>query len=98
MRRGNLIIVSGPSGAGKSALVGGVLRSLKNIRFSVSYTTRPPRGTEQDGVEYFFVERDAFEDLIAVQGAGLAVRGQEVTASHPDPGRQRMDHVPVVLA
>ena len=63
-RRGNLIIVSGPSGAGKSALVGGVLQSLTHIRFSVSYTTRAPRGTEQDGKEYFFVDRDAFRSLI----------------------------------
>jgi guanylate kinase len=64
MRHGNLIIVSGPSGAGKSALVGGVLRSLDRIRFSVSFTTRAPRGKEQDGVEYFFVDRNAFQSLI----------------------------------
>jgi len=62
--QGNLIIVSGPSGAGKSALVGGVLRSLSRIRFSVSYTTRAPRGNEKDGVEYFFVDRNNFEKLI----------------------------------
>jgi len=64
MRHGNLIIVSGPSGAGKSALVGGVLQSMDHIRFSVSFTTRAPRGTEQDGVEYYFVDRDAFQALI----------------------------------
>jgi guanylate kinase len=61
---GNLIIVSGPSGAGKSVLVGNVLRSVPNLKFSVSYTTRSPRGNEQDGVEYFFVDRDKFESLI----------------------------------
>jgi guanylate kinase len=64
MRHGNLIIVSGPSGAGKSALVGGVLQSMTHIRFSVSFTTRAPRGAEQDGVEYHFVDRDAFQALI----------------------------------
>ena len=64
MRHGNLIIVSGPSGAGKSALVGGVLQSMTHIRFSVSFTTRAPRGTEKDGVEYYFVDRDAFQSLI----------------------------------
>jgi guanylate kinase len=64
IRRGNLIIVSGPSGAGKSALVGGVLRSMDRIRFSVSFTTRLPRGAERDGVEYYFVDREAFESLI----------------------------------
>jgi len=37
---------------------------MKYIRFSVSYTTRAPRGTEQDGIEYYFVDRDAFESLI----------------------------------
>lgn len=61
---GNLIIVSGPSGAGKSALVNGVLNSMSRIRFSVSYTTRAPRGAEKDGVEYFFVDREAFRSLI----------------------------------
>jgi len=64
IRHGNLIIVSGPSGAGKSALVTGVLRSMPRVRFSVSFTTRAPRGTEQDGIEYYFVDRDAFQSLI----------------------------------
>ena len=64
IRKGNLIIVSGPSGAGKSALVTGVLQSMTRIRFSVSFTTRPPRGTERDGVEYFFVDREKFHALI----------------------------------
>ncbi len=61
---GNLIIVSGPSGAGKSILVNSVLKALPDVRFSVSYTTRAPRGTEQDGVEYRFVDRAAFQKLI----------------------------------
>ena len=64
-RIGNLIIVSGPSGAGKSALVCGVLDLVHNLRFSVSYTTRLPRGTEKNGVEYFFVSRQEFESLTA---------------------------------
>ena len=67
-RIGNLIIVSGPSGAGKSALVSGVFR-LPHLRFSVSYTTRLPRGTEKNGIEYFFVTRQEFESLI--QGDNL---------------------------
>jgi guanylate kinase len=62
---GNLIIVSGPSGAGKSASVAGVLESMPQLRFSVSYTTRPPRGAEKDGVEYFFIDRPQFERLIS---------------------------------
>jgi guanylate kinase len=61
---GNLIIVSGPSGAGKSALVGSVLERLPSVRFSVSFTTRAPRGAERNGVEYFFVDRAEFQSLI----------------------------------
>jgi guanylate kinase len=60
---GNLIIVSGPSGAGKSAISAGVLESVANIRFSVSHTTRPPRGSERDGIEYHFVSRERFAEL-----------------------------------
>jgi guanylate kinase len=61
---GSLIIVSGPSGAGKSASVAGVLQSMLKLRFSVSYTTRPPRRTERHGVEYFFIDRQEFQTLI----------------------------------
>lgn len=63
-QNGNLIIVSGPSGAGKSVLVGYALQSLDHLKFSVSFTTRAPRGAEQNGVEYFFVDRKEFESLI----------------------------------
>ncbi len=64
VRNGNLIIVSGPSGAGKSVLVSGVLQRMSHVKFSVSYTTRAPRGTEQNGVEYFFVDREKFQSKI----------------------------------
>ncbi len=63
-RTGNLIIVSGPSGAGKSALSSSALTSIPRLKFSISYTTRAPRGTEQNGVEYHFVEKAEFEALI----------------------------------
>jgi guanylate kinase len=63
-RAGNLIIVSGPSGAGKSALTARMLQSVPHLRFSVSYTTRAPRRTETNGVEYFFVSRSEFQSLI----------------------------------
>jgi guanylate kinase len=63
-RNGNLIIVSGPSGAGKSVLVANVLQRMSHVRFSVSYTTRAPRGTERNGVEYFFIDRDKFQSLV----------------------------------
>ena len=63
-RTGNLIIVSGPSGAGKSVLVANVMKLMPRLRFSISYTTRAPRRTEQNGVEYFFVDRNEFQSLI----------------------------------
>jgi guanylate kinase len=63
--RGNLIIVSGPSGSGKSSISSGALEALPGLRFSVSYTTRPPRGGEKDGVHYRFVTRGEFDRLIA---------------------------------
>ena len=56
-------MVSAPSGAGKSTVVARVLREVDSLRFSVSHTTRPPRPGERDGVEYHFVEKDAFERL-----------------------------------
>lgn len=59
-----MIIVSGPSGAGKSALAARVLQSLPKLKFSVSYTTRKPRRTEQNGVDYFFVDPPEFQALI----------------------------------
>ncbi len=63
-QKGSLIIVSGPSGAGKSALASAALEELKGLHFSVSYTTRAPRGNERDGIEYHFVTRAQFEALI----------------------------------
>ena len=63
-RNGNLIIVSGPSGAGKSVLVANVLKLVPRLGFSISYTTRAPRGSEQNGAEYFFVDRSEFQSLI----------------------------------
>ena len=62
---GILYIISTPSGSGKSTLVN-VLRSIvPNLDFSISYTTRPPRGSEQNGREYYFVSRPEFERMLA---------------------------------
>ena len=58
-------IISAPSGAGKSTLVTEVLKLVPDLDFSISYTTRPPRGSEQNGKEYFFVSRSDFEDMRA---------------------------------
>jgi guanylate kinase len=58
-----VIVVSAPSGAGKSTVISRVLRELGGMRFSVSHTTRPPRGDEKEGVDYHFVDAPTFEKL-----------------------------------
>ena len=58
---GDLIVLSGPSGVGKSTLVGKLREQLPNLEFSISCTTRAPRGTEQNGVEYYFLTREEFD-------------------------------------
>ncbi len=58
-------IVSAPSGSGKSTLVNELFKMVRHLDFSISYTTRPPRGSEQNGKEYLFVSRKEFEAMIA---------------------------------
>src|SRR5205809_6607169 len=62
--RGNLYIVSAPSGSGKTTLLQHLLRSLKDLKFSVSYTTRRPRQGEQNGVDYSFTDRASFQSMV----------------------------------
>ena len=62
--RGNLYIVSAPSGSGKTTLLDQLITQFDDLIFSVSYTTRQPRGTEKNGVEYFFVARDEFLGMV----------------------------------
>jgi guanylate kinase len=60
-----VFIISAPSGSGKSTLVSRLLAKVPDLMFSVSYTTRKPRGMEVDGENYRFVSRDDFEAMIA---------------------------------
>jgi len=60
-----VFIVSAPSGSGKSTLVARLLANVEGLMFSVSYTTRPPRGNEVDGRSYRFVSRQDFEARLA---------------------------------
>ena len=62
---GILFIISAPSGSGKSTLVSQVRSLVEGLNFSISYTTRQPRGSETDGREYHFTTRKRFEKMIA---------------------------------
>ncbi len=59
-----VFVISAPSGSGKTTLLGGLLRAEQNLTFSISYTTRKPRGNEVDGTNYHFVTREDFEARI----------------------------------
>lgn len=60
-----VFIISAPSGSGKSTLVNALMDRVPDLRFSISYTTRSPRGTEEDGKDYYFVSRKDFEAMAA---------------------------------
>jgi guanylate kinase len=62
---GSLFVVSAPSGAGKSSMVKALLAGDARLGVSVSHTTRAPRGQEQNGREYHFVDRVAFQSMVA---------------------------------
>lgn len=64
-RRGILYTVSAPSGAGKTSLVSALVDNCQSIRVSVSHTTRPKRAGEIDGINYHFVDRAVFEEMLA---------------------------------
>ena len=68
MRTGNLFVISGPSGAGKGTLVARLLERVPDTWVSVSATTRKPREGEVDGVHYFFLSREQFDDLVEHDG------------------------------
>jgi guanylate kinase len=61
---GIVFIISAPSGSGKSTLTNRLLSIVPNLEFSVSYTTRPPRGSETQGREYHYVSRGEFENMV----------------------------------
>lgn len=65
MKKGKLIIFSAPSGSGKSTIINYLLTQNLNLAFSISATSRPPRGTEKNGVEYFFLTPEEFKQRIA---------------------------------
>jgi guanylate kinase len=64
-QEGKLIIFSAPSGAGKTTIVHHLLKNVPNLEFSISATTRKPRGDEKDGKDYYFISKEEFLHLIA---------------------------------
>jgi guanylate kinase len=63
--RGKLFVVAAPSGTGKTSLVRALMQRMPSLKFSISYTTRAKRETEQHGQDYFFVAKPEFERMIA---------------------------------
>jgi len=74
-----VFIISAPSGSGKSTLTRQLIERVPALRFSVSYTTRPPRGQEQNGQEYFFISRQEFEER---KGKGEFLEHAEVFGNY----------------
>ena len=65
MSKGKLVVISGASGVGKGTVLGIMMKKRTDLKFSVSATTRDPRPGEVDGVHYYFVTKQRFEEMIA---------------------------------
>ncbi|MFN5373501.1 MAG: guanylate kinase, partial [Flavobacteriia bacterium] len=64
MKTPRSIVISAPSGAGKSTIVGALLAKFPQLAFSISACSRPPRGQEQNGVHYYFLQPEQFKQKI----------------------------------
>jgi guanylate kinase len=85
---GILFIISAPSGSGKSTLVSELRKQVSGVEFAISWTTRPPRGSEENGREYNFTTREEFERMIA---AGVFLEHAEVFGNLYGTARQSLD-------
>jgi guanylate kinase len=86
---GILFIISAPSGSGKSTLVSQLRTLVVGLDFSISYTTRSPRGSEEDGREYHFTSREEFERMIA---SGDFLEWAEVFGNYYGTAMSALDH------
>ncbi len=86
--KGLVFVISAPSGAGKTTVLNRVLKELPGLRFSVSYTTRSPRGNEQDGRDYHFVTPGSFQRMI---DAGEFLEWAEVLGNRYGTGKIDVD-------
>lgn len=98
MKKGKLIVISGASGVGKGTVLGIMMERRKDLSFSVSATTRPPRPGEIDGVHYYFITREKFEAMIA---AGEFLEYDAHAANYYGTPRaqaeEKQSHGPVLL-
>lgn len=85
---GILFIISAPSGSGKSTLVSELRKQVTGVDFSISWTTRPPRGSEEHGREYYFTDRAHFEQMIA---AGEFLEYAEVFGNYYGTSRHSLE-------
>ena len=85
---GILFIISAPSGSGKSTLVSELRKQVSGVDFSVSWTTRAPRGSEENGREYHFTSREEFERM---RDAGMFLEYAEVFGNYYGTARQSLD-------
>src|SRR5215469_6826986 len=86
---GILFIISAPSGSGKSTLVSQLRSMVEGLEFSISYTTRAPRGSEENGREYHFTSREEFERMIA---AGEFLEWADVFGNYYGTALAALDH------
>lgn len=83
-------MLAAPSGAGKTSLVHALLRRLPDLKFSISYTTRPKRSLEREGRDYFFVDLPQFQEMIA---AGAFLEYARVFDNWYGTGRQQVNNL-----
>lgn len=100
MEPGKIIIVSAPSGAGKTSICHALLQRFKNVRYSISATTRQPRGTEQNDIDYYFLSADDFQQRVQngefaewaeVHGNYYGTLKSELTAKRADGSHVLLD-------
>jgi guanylate kinase len=89
-RRGKLFVISAPSGAGKTTLVHRLMQLHPQMRFSISYTTRRQRHNETDGIDYFFVSKKRFDEMVS---AGDLLEHAEVFGNRYGTGRRQVDRL-----
>ncbi len=97
--KGLIFIISAPSGTGKTTLLKRVIKELPGLRFSVSYTTRPPRTNEREGKDYCFVTLPVFQKMVERDEflEWAEVLGNRYGTPRPDLGKMELEGVDLIL-